>query len=153
MRTKSIGMKFGPAMPVPTYMRLANVSAASSLVTNHRFSCDPSIPNVVDFEQPRALYTKVLNDTSRQNLVQNIAAHLGNVKSTDIKARQRKCFPLSHSHFLMFDAIVSRRIRRGRPRSLRCHRQGHRHADCCAARQSGHDRVGTSPGAWTCRHR
>jgi catalase len=44
----------------------------------------------VDFEQPRALYTKVLNDTDREHLIQNIAASLGGVQSAEIKARQRK---------------------------------------------------------------
>ena len=56
-----------------------------------------SIPIVVDFEQPRALYAKVLDDTGRQHLVKNIAAHLGNVKSAEIKARQRKFSSSSHS--------------------------------------------------------
>jgi catalase len=86
-------------MLAPTFMRLVNVSAASSSIRLHRFSCEFSTPIVVDFEQPRALYTKVLNDTGRQHLVQNISAHLGNVKSAEIKARQRKCFSLSNSHF------------------------------------------------------
>lgn len=105
-------------------------------VTTHRFSCDFSIPIVVDFEQPRVLYTNVLNDTGRQHLVKNVAAHLGNVKSAEIKARQRKCFSLSHSHFSgrLLTPFVSRRIRRGRPRSLRCHRQGYRRAECRTAR-------------------
>jgi len=48
--------------------------------------------NELDFEQPRALYTKVMNDTDRQHLVQNIAGHLGNVKSAEIKARQLAVF-------------------------------------------------------------
>ena len=52
-------------------------------------------PIVVDFEQPRALYTKVLSDTDRKHLVQNIAGHLGTVKSEEIKARQRTSFTLS----------------------------------------------------------
>lgn len=54
---------------------------------------------VVDFEQPRVLYTKVLNEAGRQRLVQNVSAHLGNVKSSEIKARQRKCLSLSHFDF------------------------------------------------------
>jgi len=46
----------------------------------------------LDFEQPRVLYTKVLDDTGRQHLVENIAANLGNVKSPEIKARQLAVF-------------------------------------------------------------
>ena len=45
---------------------------------------------IVDFEQPRTLYTKVMNDTDRAHLIQNIAGNLGNVKSAEIKARQRR---------------------------------------------------------------
>lgn len=76
-------------------MRLANVSAASSLIppiSSHEIF-------LVDFEQPRALYNKVLDDTGRQHLIQNIAGHLGNVKSAEIKARQRKSFSSSHPNF------------------------------------------------------
>jgi catalase len=46
----------------------------------------------LDFEQPRALYTKVLSETDRQHLVQNIAGSLGTVKSAEIKARQLSVF-------------------------------------------------------------
>ena len=44
---------------------------------------------VVDFEQPRALVTKVMDSTARQHLVENISGHLGNVKTTRIKELQR----------------------------------------------------------------
>ena len=44
----------------------------------------------VDFEQPRALWTKVWNDAAREAYVQNVAAHFGGVKSSAIKARQCK---------------------------------------------------------------
>ncbi|KAH9991973.1 catalase [Russula compacta] len=46
----------------------------------------------LDFEQPRDLYTKVWSDTDRQHLVYNIAGHLRNVKSAEIKARQLAVF-------------------------------------------------------------
>lgn len=44
----------------------------------------------VDFEQPRALYCKVMSDTDRDHLVSNIAGHLGGVKNPEIKARTCK---------------------------------------------------------------
>jgi catalase len=46
----------------------------------------------LDFEQPRALYTKVMNDKDRQHLIQNIAGNLRNAKSAEIKARQLSVF-------------------------------------------------------------
>ena len=42
---------------------------------------------LVDFEQPRALWTKVFSDTDREHYVQNVAGHFGNVKSCKIQAR------------------------------------------------------------------
>jgi len=42
----------------------------------------------LDFEQPRALWRRVWNDTDREHYVQNVASHFGNVKSKEIKARQ-----------------------------------------------------------------
>lgn len=45
--------------------------------------------SLVDFEQPRALYREVMNDTDRAHLVSNIAGHLGGAKSAEIKARTR----------------------------------------------------------------
>jgi len=56
-------------------------------------------PIAVDFEQPRNLYTKVLSDTDREHLIQNVAVHLRNVKSAEIKARQRKLFLISCRNF------------------------------------------------------
>ncbi|KAK0451277.1 catalase [Desarmillaria tabescens] len=44
--------------------------------------------NELDFEQPRALWAKVWNDQQREAYVQNVAAHFGNVKSPEVKARQ-----------------------------------------------------------------
>ncbi|KAK0218704.1 catalase [Armillaria fumosa] len=42
----------------------------------------------LDFEQPRALWSKVWNDQQREAYVQNVAGHFGNVKSSEVKARQ-----------------------------------------------------------------
>jgi catalase len=48
-----------------------------------------------------------LSDTDRQHLVYNIATHLGNVKSAEIKARQRTFFSFSHPiSRTMIDAIA-----------------------------------------------
>jgi len=46
----------------------------------------------LDFEQPRALYRKVMNDTDRAHLISNLAGHLGGAKSHEIKARQLSVF-------------------------------------------------------------
>ncbi|KDQ52902.1 hypothetical protein JAAARDRAFT_138017 [Jaapia argillacea MUCL 33604] len=46
----------------------------------------------LDFEQPRALYQKVMNDTDRAHLVHNIAVHLVGAKSAEVKARQLSVF-------------------------------------------------------------
>ncbi|KAI0261222.1 catalase [Gloeopeniophorella convolvens] len=48
--------------------------------------------NELDFEQPRALYQKVLSQTDREHLVHNIAVHLGNVRSPEIRDRQLSVF-------------------------------------------------------------
>jgi len=42
----------------------------------------------LDFEQPRALWNKVFDDTARDHYVSNVAGHLGNVRSGEIKSRQ-----------------------------------------------------------------
>ncbi|KAJ7621136.1 catalase [Roridomyces roridus] len=42
----------------------------------------------LDFEQPRALWSKVWNDAQREAYVQNVAAHFGNVKSHVVRDRQ-----------------------------------------------------------------
>lgn len=44
---------------------------------------------VVDFEQPRALWQKVFSDVDREHFVGNVAGHLKNAKSAEVKARQR----------------------------------------------------------------
>ncbi|KAI0051611.1 catalase [Auriscalpium vulgare] len=48
--------------------------------------------NELDFEQPRALWSKVFSDTDREHLVYNISVHLRNAKSAEIKARQLSVF-------------------------------------------------------------
>ncbi|KAJ7472227.1 catalase [Mycena galericulata] len=42
----------------------------------------------LDFEQPRALWSKVWNDQQREAYVQNVAGHFGGVKSAEVRARQ-----------------------------------------------------------------
>jgi catalase len=74
-------------------MKLVNVSATIIDTTPWP---DVICPIAVDFEQPRNLYTKVLSDADREHLVHNIAANLRNVKSAEIKARQRKFFLTSY---------------------------------------------------------
>jgi len=46
----------------------------------------------LDFEQPRVLYQKVMNDTDRAHLISNLAGHLGGAKSKEIKERQLSVF-------------------------------------------------------------
>ncbi|EIN12909.1 catalase [Punctularia strigosozonata HHB-11173 SS5] len=53
---------------------------------------DLSYVTELDFEQPRALYQKVMNDVDRDHLVHNIAVHLGNAKSKEVIARQLSVF-------------------------------------------------------------
>ena len=45
---------------------------------------------LVDFEQPRALWSKVWDDKAREAYVQNVSGHFKNVKSPQVKERQRK---------------------------------------------------------------
>jgi len=46
----------------------------------------------LDFEQPRALYQKVMDEGARSRLVENFAGHLGNCKSKEVIARQLSVF-------------------------------------------------------------
>ncbi|KAI0036404.1 catalase [Vararia minispora EC-137] len=48
--------------------------------------------NELDFEQPRALYKKAMDQTARDHLISNLAGHLGGVKSPVVKARQLSVF-------------------------------------------------------------
>lgn len=43
----------------------------------------------VDFEQPRALWTTVMNNTDRAHTVDNLVGHIRGVKSPEIKANIR----------------------------------------------------------------
>ncbi|KAL5504825.1 hypothetical protein ACEPAH_7488 [Sanghuangporus vaninii] len=46
----------------------------------------------LDFEQPRALYQKVMDDTQREHFVHNVAVHIKNCKSKEVIARQLSVF-------------------------------------------------------------
>jgi len=46
----------------------------------------------LDFEQPRALWTKVFDDGARERFVNNVAGHLGGAKSKEVIARQLSVF-------------------------------------------------------------
>jgi hypothetical protein len=88
----------------------------------------------VDFEQPRALWQKVFDNTAKDHFVSNIAGHLGNVKSSEVKARQRTSLSYSPSHsahiaHILLSLQYSLRLRRRRPIPLGPHRQSHRPPD------------------------
>ncbi|RDX49156.1 catalase [Lentinus brumalis] len=53
---------------------------------------DLSEVSELDFEQPRALWSKVLNDEARASLISNVAGHLESAKSAEIKARMLSVF-------------------------------------------------------------
>ncbi|KIP11279.1 hypothetical protein PHLGIDRAFT_83711 [Phlebiopsis gigantea 11061_1 CR5-6] len=53
---------------------------------------DLSFITELDFEQPRALWEKVMDDTQREHFVGNVAGHFGNVKSAAVKERQLSVF-------------------------------------------------------------
>ncbi|THH08849.1 hypothetical protein EW146_g8859 [Bondarzewia mesenterica] len=44
--------------------------------------------NALDFEQPRALFQKVMSDTDRAHLVYNFASHMKAIKSPAVRDRQ-----------------------------------------------------------------
>ncbi|KAB5592702.1 Vegetative incompatibility protein HET-E-1 [Ceratobasidium theobromae] len=46
----------------------------------------------LDFEQPRALWQKVMSKDAQERFVHNVAGHLGGAKSAEIKARQLSVF-------------------------------------------------------------
>lgn len=46
----------------------------------------------MDFEQPRALWSKAFDDTQRAHLVHNLAVHLKNIKKKEILERQLSVF-------------------------------------------------------------
>jgi catalase len=49
---------------------------------------DLSFVTELDFEQPRALWSKVWGDKEREAYVQNVSGHFKNVKSPEVKVRQ-----------------------------------------------------------------
>ena len=59
-------------------------------IVSHRIGSSLTIfPCAVDFEQPRALWLKVFNDTDRDHLVHNVVVHLKNAKSKEVRKRTR----------------------------------------------------------------
>ena len=74
--------------------RLTYLSTVTSVLTDNFL--------LVDSEQPRALYQKVVDDTQRDHwhLVHNVAVHIKNCKSKEVVARQRAySLHTSHSYF------------------------------------------------------
>ncbi|OAX41211.1 catalase-domain-containing protein [Rhizopogon vinicolor AM-OR11-026] len=57
----------------------------------------------LDFEQPRALYQQVMDDTAKAHLVSNLAGHVGAIKSAEVKAR-------TLSYFASVDQSLSDRL-------------------------------------------
>lgn len=57
-------------------------------------SCRGLTCRLVDFEQPRALWQKVMSKDAQERFVHNVAGHLGGAKSAEIKARQREYLAL-----------------------------------------------------------
>jgi len=49
---------------------------------------DLSLVTELDFEQPRALWSKVWDDKAREAYVQNVSGHFRNVKNPQVKSRQ-----------------------------------------------------------------
>lgn len=66
---------------------------------------------LVDFEQPRALWTKVFDDTAKEHFVNNVAGHISGAKSAEIKARQRKFAIPSNVSDLKLILYLSRSLR------------------------------------------
>jgi catalase len=71
---------------------LSEVTERESTVAN-KHGADAVL---VDFEQPRALWQKVMakDPEAQDRFVKNVAGHLGGAKSAEIKARQRECLVL-----------------------------------------------------------
>ncbi|KAI0319685.1 catalase [Amylostereum chailletii] len=51
-----------------------------------------SVVSGLDFEQARILYSKVLDQTARDSVIRNVADHMKNVRSAEIKTRQLSVF-------------------------------------------------------------
>ncbi|KAI0719897.1 catalase [Fomitopsis betulina] len=67
---------------------------------------DLSFVTELDFEQPRALWAKVFNDTDRDHFVHNVVVHLKNAKSKDVRKR-------TLAYFASVDQTLSDRIASG----------------------------------------
>lgn len=74
-----------------TYKKKAYAGAKHEAFLGHALA-DLSYITELDFEQPRALYQKAMDETARQHLVSNVAGHIKAVKSKEVLNRQRK-FP------------------------------------------------------------
>ena len=106
-----------------------------SEVTERQFSCTQNVylvtddRGIVDFEQPRALYQKVMGDVDRDHLVSNIASSLGGVKNAEIKARSRE-YPFVFG-VSSLTAMCSGILRLCRPVPVRSYRCGNwlRHSE------------------------
>ncbi|CAL1711221.1 unnamed protein product [Somion occarium] len=55
-------------------------------------NADLSYLTELDFEQPRALWEKVFDNTQKDHFVSNVAGHISGVKSPEVKARQLSVF-------------------------------------------------------------
>ncbi|VDB85163.1 unnamed protein product [Peniophora sp. CBMAI 1063] len=53
---------------------------------------DLSVVTELDFEQPRVLYQKVMDQMAREHLVDNLAGHMKNIKEKKIASRQLSVF-------------------------------------------------------------
>ncbi|EUC53957.1 catalase-related immune-responsive protein, partial [Rhizoctonia solani AG-3 Rhs1AP] len=76
------------------YLKMTRLTMGSTKVQTHLRNLLhlPSAPEMVDFEQPRALWQKVMKDDAKERFVNNVAGHLGGAKSAEIKARQLSVF-------------------------------------------------------------
>jgi catalase len=65
--------------------------------------CPPILWYAVDFEQPRALWTRVFSKDAQDRFISNVAGHLGGAKSPVVKAR-------TISYFTTVDADLGARL-------------------------------------------
>jgi Catalase-related immune-responsive len=76
---------------------------------------------VVDFEQPRVLWSTVWDEKAREAYVQNVSGHFKNVKSPEVKKRQCKQFRIFCYRYLYLNYFRSVRVGCCRPRPLGPH--------------------------------
>ncbi|QRV78657.1 catalase [Ceratobasidium sp. AG-Ba] len=87
-----------PLCPVANFQRGGFMSVSLTSVAHETFVgsavSDLSEVTELDFEQPRALWQKVFAKTpgAQDRFVKNVAGHLGNAKSAEVKARQLAVF-------------------------------------------------------------